>query len=383
MDPKSKAKRVGIVFIALFIVAGLVLMYTGNDAVVLAVRQKEGILTAEQVKMSFDSVSGRLVREAVQEGDEVKAGDIIMELDATDNTLALARIDAQLAQIEAQIAGRSTSMGISMQQVGTNETQTFRQIDAQRAGVDSARATQRNSERDYERMTVLYAEGAVSKEALDNAEMRVSVAAAATRQQEEGLARLLGGAVDTGYTESLALPTIEQARAAAANMTNDIAALEAQRDALLVQKKELEVARERLILRAPEDGKVLKILAKEGEMVSPSRPVVLLESSRSYYDIYVSEEQVQEIKEGARITGKTIAGDRSVVGTVRLVTKAAGFADLKMTREKSQADLSAFQIRIYIDPTDGVIPGMTIGVSDREFTQSCIALPLLGAGNAV
>ena len=163
MELKNRAKRVGIAFIALFIIAGLVLMYTGNDAVVLAVRQKEGILTAEQVKMSFDSVSGRLVREAVQEGDEVKAGDIIMELDATDNTLALARIDAQLAQIEAQIAGRSTSMGISMQQVGTNETQTFRQIDAQRAVVDSARATQRNSERDYERMTALYAEGAVSK----------------------------------------------------------------------------------------------------------------------------------------------------------------------------------------------------------------------------
>jgi len=207
MDPKKKAKRVGIVFIALFIIAGLVLMYTGNDAVVLAVRQKEGILTAEQVKMSFDSVSGRLVREA-------------------------------------------------------------------------------------------------------------------------------------------------------------------QRDALLVQKKELEVARERLVLRAPEDGKVLKLLAKEGEMASPARPVVLLESSRSYYDIYVSEEQVQNLKEGARITGKTVAGDRSVTGTVRLVTKAAGFADLKMTREKSQADLSSFQIRIYIDPTEGVIPGMTIGVNEREFTQS-------------
>ena len=144
----------------------------------------------------------------------------------------------------------------------------------------------------------------------------------------------------------------------------------AKRDALLVQKRELEVARERLVLRAPEDGKVLKILAKEGEMVSPSRPVVLLESSRSYYDIYVSEEQVQGIREGARITGRTIAGDREVAGTVRLVTKAAGFADLKMTREKSQADLSAFQIRIYIDPTEGVLPGMTIEVSERVFTQS-------------
>jgi len=44
---EEKGKAVWIAFIALFIIAGLVLMYTGNDAVVLAVRQKEGILTAE------------------------------------------------------------------------------------------------------------------------------------------------------------------------------------------------------------------------------------------------------------------------------------------------------------------------------------------------
>ena len=370
MDPKKKAKRVGIAVIALFIVAGLVLMYTGSDAVVLATRQKEGILTAEQVKMSFDSVSGRLVREAVAEGDEVHAGDIIMQLDTTDNELAMARVDAQLAQIEAQIAGMKNAMGISLRQVGTNETQSFRQIDQQRASLQSARATEENSARDYDRMAALFAEGAVSKEALDNAETRLSVARAATRREEQGLAQLLGGAPDTGNTETIALPTIDQARQSAANMGNDIAALEAQRDALLVQKKELEVARERLTLRAPEDGKVLKLLAKEGEMIAPSRPVVLLESSRSYYDIYVSEDQVQGIHEGDRITGHVVAGDRAVAGTVRLVAKVPGFADLKMTREKSQADLSAFQIRIYIDPTEGIIPGMTIGVSDRAFTQS-------------
>ena len=39
MDPKKKAKRVGIVFIVLFIIAGLVLMYTGNDAVASARRR--------------------------------------------------------------------------------------------------------------------------------------------------------------------------------------------------------------------------------------------------------------------------------------------------------------------------------------------------------
>ena len=93
-------------------------------------------------------------------------------------------------------------------------------------------------------------------------------------------AKRVGAAADTGNTESISLPTIEQARRSAANMGNDVAALEAQRNMLLVQKKELEVARDRLVLRAPEDSKVLKLLAKEGEMISPGRPVVLLESNR-------------------------------------------------------------------------------------------------------
>lgn len=38
---------------------------------------------------------------------------------------------------------------------------------------------------------------------------------------------------------------------------------------------------------------------------------------------------------------------------------------LKMTREKGQSDLTAFQVRIYTDPVEGVIPGMTIGVKLR------------------
>ena len=81
MNTKQKATRVGVVFIALLIIGGLVLMYKGNDALALATEKKEGILTAEQVKMSFDSVSGRLLNEAVKEGDlshiEEEIGDMI------------------------------------------------------------------------------------------------------------------------------------------------------------------------------------------------------------------------------------------------------------------------------------------------------------------
>lgn len=129
-----------------------------------------------------------------------------------------------------------------------------------------------------------------------------------------------------------------------------------------------EVNKKRLILRAPEDGKILKVIAKEGEMVSANTPVILLESSRYYYDIYVNEVEKGQMKEGNRLTGHTVSGNREVPGTVRLIAKAPGFADFKMSREKSSADLTAFQIRTYIDPVPGVIPGMTVEVNRHEFT---------------
>ena len=369
MAVKSKSARVGIVFIVLLVLGGLVLMYEGNDAVALATRQKDGILTAEQVKLSFDSVSGRLVNEAVKEGQFVKKGDIIMQLDSTDTDLSIEKLKAQIAQMEAQISSTSGSMGVNFFRADTDETQSFRQIDQQRAAVSAAQATLYNAQLEYDRSAALLEAGAVARSVLDDARMGLDVAKANVAQQEQLLQKLLSGAEEAGTTESLRLPTIEAERQSAANMANDVEALRQQKRQLEVQLEELEVAKERLTLRAPEDGKILSVLAKQGEMVSPSSPVVLLESNRAYYDIYVSEKQAAGLHEGDEITGTTVAGEKKVKGTIRLLAQAPGFADLKQTREKGQSDLSAFQVRIYIEPQEGVIPGMTIGVSDREFAE--------------
>ena len=104
-------------------------------------------------------------------------------------------------------------------------------------------------------------------------------------------------------------------------------------------------------------------------MVNANVPVILLESKRYYYDIYISETQVSGISEGSIIKGRVVANNRPVIGTVRLVTVAPGFADLKMTREKGQADLSAFQLRIYPELQADLIPGMTIEVIEDEFVK--------------
>lgn len=363
MNTKEKAKRTGMLFIALLLIGGVVLMYTGNDALVLATEKKEGILTAEQVKMSFDSVSGRLIKEAVKEGDYVKKGDVIMELDSTDTDLAIEKLKTQIAQMEAQIASTSGTQGINYLKADTDASQNYRGIDQQQAAVQSAAVTLKNAQLDYNRKAALVEAGAIAQSQLDDAEMALNVARANMEQQKQLLNKL------TAVTDGSGTDSIAQERLAAANMSNDVEALRQQKEALEVQLKELEVAKERLTLRAPEDGKILKVLAKEGEMISPSTPVVLLESSRSYYDIYVSEKQAAHLAEGKAITGTTVAGDKEVTGTIRLLTQAPGFADLKNSREKGQSDLSAFQVRIYVDKQEGIIPGMTIEVKDSEFTK--------------
>lgn len=366
---KSKPVKVCVMFLVILIVSGCVLLYKGADPVAQAKVRKDGLLTAEQVKISFDTVSGQLLRENVKEGDYVKKGDVLMVMDDTDTNLAIARTKAQIAQMDAQIAAQEKSIHINYAKADTAETQTFRQIDQQKAAIESARSTYRTKLSDFQRMQSLCDTGAISQKEMDSYRNAMEVARASVVQAENGLNQLLGGAVDRGDTDSIELPAIAEQRADVDNQKNTLENLRQQRKQLAVSLTQLNINKGRLVLRAPEDGKILKVIAKEGEMVSAGTPVILLESRRTYYDIYLPETDVHQLHEGDRINGYTIAGGKRVPGTIRLIARAEGFADYKLSREKSSADITSFQVRIYTDPVEGLLPGMTIEVHRDELTK--------------
>lgn len=153
--------------------------------------------------------------------------------------------------------------------------------------------------------------------------------------------------------------SIEEQRQTIANKRHDRESLVQQRNQLQVRLQQLEVQKDRLTLRAPEDGKVLKLLAKQGEIVQADTPVILLESKRQYYDIYVSEKQAVHLHEGQALAGVAVSDGQPIAGTIRFITQAPGFADL-----------TAFQIRIYTDPGQAVRPGQTIEVTDHELPET-------------
>lgn len=366
MNMSKKIIRINIMFIIILIASCIALLYKGNDAIALAVEQKEGIITSEQVKLSFDEVNGQLISENVKEGQFVKKGDIIMQLDSTDVDLAIQETKEQLAQIDIQINAIRQTMNTDYVQIDIDEKQMYSEIDAQKAIIKSAQATYNNKKADYIRNEELLKIGAVSRSEMDKIQTDLSIAESNLAEANAVLRKLVSG---ENINDNMVLPTIEQKRLETDNKIYDIKKLEQQKRILEVNLQEQQVRKQKLTLVAPEDGKIIKILARQGEIISAGKTVILLESNRYYYDIYVNEEQIKRLKEGEKIKGKSVATNEDIWGTIRLISKAPSFADLKQSREKSQADLSAFQIRIYVDPKENILAGMTVEVQADEFIK--------------
>ncbi len=102
-----------------------------------------------------------------------------------------------------------------------------------------------------------------------------------------------------------------------------------------------------------------------GEMVPAGATAILLETDRYYYDVYLSEYAAVKYQVGGTVKGYVPALDDYVSGTVRFIEAAPSFADLRMTRDQGQADLTSFKMRIYTEPKERLMPGMTVEIKDE------------------
>ncbi len=371
----DRKTRIGILLLLLFLSGAIMLTFKGHDAVTHAQEQKGSILTAEQIHLAFQGVGGRIVNILVQEEQAVKKGDILMLLDPTDTELEIAKLEATIAQLDAQIRQQEAGIRIGYQKVDTAEQKTYIDIQKQKLAVQAAVVSYEDAKRSYDRMKSLYEIGAVAKSNFDSASAAFELAKSSMGQQEQALNRMLEGAtagqkqlvIQGKEVRDVYLPEIDQSRQELANSALTTEQLQKQKEAYLVQLKALQVQKERLMLRAPEDGRIIKVIPKTGENVALNAPVLLLETDRFYYDLYVDEVRAATLQSGDKITGKVVALKQTLAGQVRFVTAAPGFASLRMSREKGQADLASFQVRIYVPRQKGLLPGMTIEVDTNEF----------------
>lgn len=186
-----------------------------------------GNVDIRQISLAFNS-NGRIEEMLKEEGDAVKAGDVLARLDTRPLELAIAQKKAVIAQQEAVV--EKLHNGSRPEEI----TQAAAQVESLAAAENNARAY-------YQRMASLLADGAVSRQSADDAEARWKAAAANLENAKAALSLTNKGPRD-----------------------EDIAAAEAQLSALKAGLENDLYNLSQATLVAPQDGVIRSRLMETG-----------------------------------------------------------------------------------------------------------------------
>ena len=367
---KKNVKIPVIFLLLLFFGSFLIFLGSRNDAVTVAKSIKSGVLTADEINVAFQNVGGKVIKRFVEESQMVKKGDPLMQLEDVDTKLAIDRLQALVDSQRAAVNQEQAAIEITENETNLSELSTWRKIEEVKASLEAAKSARNLASTEFDRQAQLRKTGGNSQSQLDNARNAFVVAKMQVIQIESQLSTLMIGATPeqvsqfekTQNATGMSLQSIIIARQKLENRQNQLAQLKAQLAQGEADLKQLQINYQRLTLKAPEDGKVLKLMFEDGELAPTGAPAVLLETDRKYIDIYVNEKMVNDYQPGTTVTANAIALDKEVKGKVRFATAAPSFADLRMTRERGQADLTSYQVRIYMESIPKLLTGMTLEV---------------------
>ncbi len=278
-----------------------------------------GTVEAREVDLAFQ-VGGRIVRLLVEEGDAVKAEQLIAELDARDYELASRNATAQAEAAQAALA--ALQAGTRVQELRVAEAQ---QAKAQ-ADLDYARV-------EFRRIADLVSKKLAPEDQLDQARQRQNVALAGIEQARQNLALLREG------------PRQEEIDQAAATLRARQAAAETAR-------RQLEYVR----LHSPAAGVVSVRLAEAGEVVSPGKTVLrVAELGRPWVRAYLSEADLTRVRLGqaAEVRVDGLPG-KVLAGRLAFIAPDAEFTPKTVETRALRVDL-VYRVKIEVDNPDGAL----------------------------
>lgn len=277
-----------------------------------------GNVDLRQVSLAFNA-SERIARVLVQEGDHVKAGQLLGELDTRSLRLKLAQAKAQAAVSEQALA--KLKAGSRPEELAQAE-----------AAVAATEAEADNAQKQVERLRGLRDDTAgrgLSQQDMDNALAKAKVAQA--QLQNARKARQL---VATG-------PRREDIAQAAAQ-------LDAARAATAVLAQQLDDAE----LKAPINAVVRARLLEPGDMASPQRPVLSLAIlDPKWVRAYVGESDLGRIKPGmAASVSIDSLPQQALPGRIGYISSVAEFTPKTVQTEELRTTL-VYEVRVLVTDT--------------------------------
>jgi HlyD family secretion protein len=290
-----------------------------------------GNVDIREVNLGF-RVSGRVSEVLRDEGDEVKAGEILARLDDEPYRRAVEESRGQVASLQARL---------QMLEAG-NRPQEVAQA---RALVREREVTATNAERVYKRQEELLGSKAVSIQDRDDAEAAYHEADARLKSSREQLNLL-----EAGFrVEEIAQAKADLARAQATLAT-----------------AELHV--EDTVLRSPSDGVVFTRAQEPGAILQPSTTILTISLKRPVWvRAFVSEPELGRIHPGMRVKVYTDSRPETPYsGQIGYISPRAEFTPKNVETAELRTSL-VYRFRVVVDnPDEGLRQGAPVTLKLAE-----------------
>lgn len=287
-----------------------------------------GNVDIREVTLGF-RVPGKLASLRYDEGDKIKAGDIIASLDAEPYSNQVASAQAQVESLRARLQLRQTG----------NRPEEVAQA---RSLVHEREATATNAQRLFNRADELLSAKAVSTQDRDNAAASYEEAAARLKSAGDNLKLLEAG---------FRVEDIAQARA-------DLAQAEAALTTVNLQLKDT-------VLTAPSDGIILTRAQEAGAILQAGSPVFTISLVNPVWvRAYVHEPDLGRIHPGMKVEVRTDSRhDKPYIGQIGFISERAEFTPKTVETTELRTAL-VYRLRIVVsDPDEGLRQGMPVTVT--------------------
>lgn len=278
-----------------------------------------GTVEAREVDLAFQ-VGGRIAELAVDEGDAVKAEQLVATLDASDYELALRNATAQAEAAQAALA--ALQAGTRVQELRVAEAK----LAQAQADLEYARA-------EFQRVAELVPKKLATESQLDQARQRQNVALAGVEQARQNLALLREG------------PRQEDIAQAAATLRGRQAAVETAR-------RQLEYVQ----LHSPVGGLVSVRLAEAGEVVAAGKPVLrIAELGRPWVRAYLNEADLPRVRLGQPVEVRVDGLPGKVLpGRLAFISPDAEFTPKTVETRALRVDL-VYRVKVEVENPDWVL----------------------------
>lgn len=253
-------------------------------------------------------VTGTVMRIELDEGDEVEKGQIVARVDPYDIQQNLRRVEAQVAQRQAQMlgvdVGKPKPEDIESAKLRVGEMENALEI-AQKA-ITVTQANFEEASRNFERAQGLLRAGAASESFLDEAQRRYTAFEAEVNQRRIEVERAKQALDQAKLAEQRLVGSIDDNE-----YQRDV--LQAEIDALRAEKAMLEEDLKKTEIRSPVSGPVLDKFVEDSRVLPEGTDLLRLGDMDSIeIEADILSEEVTSISPGDKVIvhGKALRGKR-------------------------------------------------------------------------